>query len=286
MNTVASLSRYIKEQLSGTVEPEELQRFVLLIFDHLRGYNRVDLMMKGKEILSEDEVDIINEAVVRLLKHEPLQYVLGQTEFMGSNIMVNGKVLIPRRETEELVSWILDEHLNDNISVLDIGTGSGCISIAIKQRRPRAVVEAWDISGEALEVAIGNAELNGVEVDFQHRDVLNFRKYELSTKDIVVSNPPYVTEKEKKMMKANVLDFEPHQALFVEDDEPLVFYKAIAELSMVVLRPGGYLYFEINEAYSDELHSILEGFGFKNVVRRKDLSGRWRMVRAIRPAHP
>jgi release factor glutamine methyltransferase len=286
MNTVASLSRYIKEQLSETVESEELQQFVLLIFDHLRGYNRVDLMMKGKEILSEDEVYIINEAVARLLKHEPLQYVLGQTEFMGSIIMVNGKVLIPRPETEELVSWILDEHLNDNISVLDIGTGSGCIPIAIKQRRPRALVEAWDISGEALEVAIGNAELNGVEVDFHHRDVLNFRKYELATKDIVVSNPPYVTAKEKKVMKANVLDFEPHQALFVEDDEPLVFYKAIAELAMVVLRPGGYLYFEINEAYGDELHAMLEGFGFKSVVRRKDLSGRWRMVRAIRPVHP
>jgi release factor glutamine methyltransferase len=292
MPSVKQLATYMQSQLNNAVDANELQQFVWLIFDHLRGYSRLDLMMKAEEELSEAEVDFIHKAVERLQGHEPLQYVLGQTHFMDLVFKVNKNVLIPRPETEELVTWILEEHpagvSKDRPSeaphILDIGTGSGCIPITLKKNRPMARVEAWDISEGALETARGNAVLNGVEVDFQLRDVLKYQQYLLSPKHIVVSNPPYVTQREQVKMAQNVLDYEPHLALFVADDAPLLFYRAIAGLSTICLVPGGYLYFEINETYGPEVCEMLKELGFENRVLRKDLSGRDRMVRAIWPA--
>ncbi|GAO28985.1 methylase of polypeptide chain release factors [Geofilum rubicundum JCM 15548] len=212
-------------------------------------------MMKGEEKLSNEEVAFIHEAVVRLQGHEPLQYVLGQTHFMDMVFKVNPHVLIPRPETEELVTWILEEAPLDRSSggskapleILDIGTGSGCIPIALKKNRPWARVEAWDISAEALETARGNALLNHVEVDFQLRDVLNYQKYPLAPRHVVISNPPYVTQSEQTKMAQNVLEHEPHLALFVADDTPLLFYRVIAQMATTCLLPDGCLYFEINE---------------------------------------
>ncbi len=290
MPSVKELAAYIHSQLKSVVDANELQQFVWLIFDHLRGFSRLDLMMKAEEEISEAEADFIHTAVERLQGHEPLQYVLGQAYFMDLVIKVNKHVLIPRPETEELVAWILEEHpiksahTHEQPGILDIGTGSGCIPISIKKNRPMARVEAWDISSGALETARGNAELNGVEVDFRLRDVLIYTEYPLSPKHIVVSNPPYVTQSEQAKMAQNVLDYEPHLALFVADDVPLLFYRAIAGLATDCLVPGGYLYFEINEAYGSEVCQMLNGLGFVQVVLRKDLSGRDRMVRAIWPA--
>lgn len=283
MNTVTALSRYIKEQLADTHQQGEVDQFILRIFDHLRSFTRLDLIMKRNERLSEEEVNYIREAVLRLKNHEPVQYVLGHTEFMGIELVVNEKVLIPRPETEELVAWILNDHLNDNFSLLDIGTGSGCIPITIKKRRPGAQIEAWDICPDALDVACCNARRNEADIRFEVRDIFNFRKYNISTKDIIVSNPPYVTVKEIPLMQPNVLKYEPEVALFVEDDKPLKYYEAIGEMAIDFLKPGGCLYFEINEAYSREVCALLENYGFVQVERRKDINGRWRMVRAYRP---
>lgn len=292
MPSVKQLAAYIQSQLKNVVDANELQQFVWLIFDHLRGYSRLDLMMKAEEELSDEEVDFIHKAVERLQGHEPLQYVLGQTHFMDLIFKVNKNVLIPRPETEELVTWILEEHpagsskdhRNEAPHILDIGTGSGCIPVSLKKNRPMARVEAWDISAGALETARDNALLNAMEVDFQLRDVLKYHQYPLLSRDIVVSNPPYVTQREQVKMAQNVLDYEPHLALFVADDAPLLFYRAIAGLASECLVPGGYLYFEINEAYGFEVCEMLKGLGFQKIVLRKDLSGRDRMVRAIWPA--
>lgn len=292
MPSVKQLAAYIQSQLKNAVDANELQQFVWLIIDHLRGFSRLDMMMKAEEELSDEEVDFIHKAVERLQGHEPLQYVLGQTHFMDLIFKVNKNVLIPRPETEELVTWILEEHpsgwsnegASDPLHILDVGTGSGCIPVTLKKNRPMAQVEAWDISAGALETARGNAVLNGVEVDFQLRDVLKYKRYPLLPRHMVISNPPYVTEREQAKMAQNVLDYEPHLALFVADDAPLLFYRAIASLATECLVPGGYLYFEINEAYGPEVCEMLKELGFRSIVLRKDLSGRDRMVRAIWPA--
>ncbi len=296
MPSIKQLATYIQSHLKKVVDANELQQFVWLIFDHLRGFTRLDLMMKSEEELSGEEVDFIHKAVERLQGHEPLQYVLGQTHFMDLIFKVNKNVLIPRPETEELVTWILEEQsagqFNDHpngqtknqLDILDIGTGSGCIPISIKRNLSLARVEAWDVSAEALETARENAVLNGVEVDFQLRDVLKYKAYPLTPKHVVISNPPYVTQKEQAKMAQNVLDYEPHLALFVADDAPLLFYHAIANLAADCLVSGGYLYFEINEAYGHEVCEMLKDLGFHEVELRKDLAGRDRMVRAIWPA--
>ena len=288
MPSVKELATYIKFNLREIIDDNELQQFVWLIFDHLRAYSRLDLLLKEEEELSDEEVGFIHKAVERLQGHEPLQYVLGQTYFMDMVFKVNRDVLIPRPETEELVTWILDEHpvghTNDQLNILDVGTGSGCIPISLKKYRPMARVEGWDISAEALEIARENALLNCVEVDFQQRDVLNYEGYPLVSRSIVVSNPPYVTQREQAKMAQNVLDFEPHMALFVANEAPLLFYSAIAGMATKCLEPGGYLYFEINEAYGLEVCAMLNELGFHSIIPRKDLSGRNRMVRAIWPA--
>jgi release factor glutamine methyltransferase len=291
MASVKELTVYIKTNLKEVVEPDELHHFVWLIFDHLRGYTRLDLMLKEDEALSDDEVDFIHMAVVRLQGHEPLQYVLGQTHFMDLVFKVNPHVLIPRPETEELVTWILEAHpfgysagqSNVPLQIIDIGTGSGCIPIALKKNRPMAQIEGWDVSSGALETAKLNARMNDVKVDFYLRDVLKYKTYTLTPKHVVISNPPYVTYKEQERMAQNVLGYEPHLALFVSDDTPLLFYRTIACLAAECLVPGGSLYFEINEAYGYEVCEMLKKHGFGQITLRKDLSGRDRMVRAIWP---
>lgn len=284
MTTIKEITSLIKDQLSPLVGDNEARHFIWLLFDYLRSYSPTDLILKEQEMLDTTEIVFINQALDRLIKGEPIQYVLGQTEFMGLPFKVDTRVLIPRPETEELVEWILSEVINERVNVLDIGTGSGCIPIAIKKILSRAKVVAWDVSVDALNVSKENAVINKVDVDFIEEDVFNPKIINQAYFDIVVSNPPYVTNKEKAMMAANVLDNEPHLALFVSDDEPLVFYRAIASLSKNILKPGGKLYFEINQAYGKEVVEMLNNECFVNIILRKDLSGRDRMVRAIWPA--
>ena len=219
----------------------------------------------------------------RLKRFEPFQYITGETSFCGLPLHVAPGVLIPRPETAELVDWIVTDfgdkaHLN----IVDIGTGSGCIAIALAKFLPGARVSAWDISDAALDIARRNAERNGVHVDFKQVDVLSHISAE-GNAHIFVSNPPYIREREKTDMERNVLDWEPEQALFVPDDDPLRFYRKIAELGLVHLAPSGVLYVEINQAYGPETVDLLTGMGYRNVILRKDMSGNDRMVKAERP---
>lgn len=282
MDTVKSGRAYIRERLTPVVGEQEVQQFVRLIFEHLRGYSWTELLLKGEEPLQPEESAFVEEVVARLQRHEPLQYVLGSTEFLGLQLDVGPGVLIPRPETEELVQWILEEHGERRLRLLEVGTGSGCIPIALKHARPRWEVVAWDVSEIAIEQARGNARKNNVEVTFQMQDVLTYQA-EDARWEVVVSNPPYVTHKEAALMAANVLQYEPHLALFVADHDPLLFYRCIAQVALQELVPGGRLYFEINEAYGAETTALLTSMGFVDVRLRKDLSGRDRMLRAQKP---
>ena len=232
--------------------------------------------------LSERDGALVKEIVERLKTKEPIQYVLGKTEFHGLPLRVTPDVLIPRPETEELVEWVLTETMPGRYSLLDIGTGSGCIAVALAKKLPDSKVDACDYSERALAVAEANARENRVNVHYFKQDVFNpfarERRY-----DVVVSNPPYVMESEKTEMEENVLGFEPHEALFVPNHSPLVFYERIADLAIKLLNERGKLYFEINRAKGDEVQAMLLAKGYRDVELRDDISGNPRMVRAMRP---
>ena len=237
------------------------------------------------EIAAAD-AERIESILKRLKTGEPVQYILGHTEFFGLPFNVNPSVLIPRPETEELVEWILDSWRlavggwHKPYNILDIGTGSGCIAISLKKNL-NAEVSAIDISAGALNTAKENAELNDVEVNFILADILNLKSEIGSSKfEIIVSNPPYVTLEDKKQMHINVNDFEPHNALFVPQEDPLIFYKAIADFAAKRLENGGLLFFEINENYGEEIIELLNGKQFNNIELRKDMSGKYRMAKA------
>lgn len=237
---------------------------------------------KDKEVFKKD-LDVLYEMSRRLQNQEPIQYIIGRETFCGMPFVVNRHVLIPRPETQDLVEWIAKETQQTNpCRLLDMGTGSGCIAISLAKKLPHAQVEAWDISGEALQVARQNALNNQVKVDFLLQDILSASP---ATADwnIIVSNPPYITNKEKAEMEANVLDWEPHTALFVPDYDPLLFYRRIAQLGMDMLVMGGTLYFEINRAYGTETIAMLQTLGYENIIIRKDRFNNERMIKATRP---
>lgn len=283
MQTIKDAISQILKSLTPLVGDNEARSFVWLMFDYLRGYSRVDLILKEQEALNAEEKEFLNQALLRLIGGEPIQYVLGKTEFLGFTFKVDKRVLIPRPETEELVEWIVSETHDSHCRILDIGTGSGCIAVTLKKLIPRAEVESWDVSEGALQLAAENAGLNKAEVSFRHRDVLLYQPSGEAVFDVVVSNPPYVRESEKAEMAINVLDHEPSLALFVPDQDPLRFYRAIAQISKKLLKKGGRLYFEINRSYGKEMEQLLLSEGFVEVVLRCDLSGNDRMIRAIWP---
>ena len=229
-----------------------------------------------------------NQIKNKLLKGEPVQYVLGQADFYGLKFKVSPAVLIPRQETEELVHWILETlkksgRTERTIRVLDIGTGSGCIPIALKKHLPFAEIVAWDISRPALEIAKENAQLNDVDIVFEEIDVLNlYPEKEMDLFDVIVSNPPYIPYRESHLMPAQVLDFEPKQALFVSNEDPLVFYRKIGELAERLLLPNGVLFFETNEFNGASVVQLLESYSYKSVLLEKDINGKPRMIKAIK----
>lgn len=238
------------------------------------------LLTSFNTTIDKSIVDAIMQMAERVVKGEPLQYVTGKAQFMEREFLVNSAVLIPRPETEELVKWIVDEYGESSFSLLDIGTGSGCIALSIKALRQNTSIMAIDISQDALTVARENARRLNVDVEFAKVNI--FSQLALNRKfDVVVSNPPYVRECEKTKMLPNVLDYEPHIALFVPDDDPLKFYRRIAELSVdELLNDNGKLYFEINSAFGNEVCAMLKDMGFRDVTLRRDFTGRDRMVSA------
>ena len=264
---------------------EELKSFFYLLAEKYLNLSRINIALQLNNELTPEEQSSFYQAVDRLRNHEPIQYILGETEFFGMPIIVNKQVLIPRPETEELVSWIIDDVDKKETTILDIGTGSGCIAISLAKKLNNAVVSAIDISNKAIEVAKKNALINNVNLEFSRVDVLNFEdKLVLQDKwkskfDIIVSNPPYVRMQEKKLMQLNVIDHEPDIALFVEDDDPLLFYRRISELSRQYLKHNGTLYLEINEYLGVEMEKMLNEAGFKHVDLKKDMFGKNRMIK-------
>jgi len=278
MDKIKDVERFFSEELDSFYIKEEIKSFVLLLLSHLRGYERKDIIINEDDLLSKEEIFYLKDALLRLKESEPIQYIIGYTEFYEFKIFTDKRALIPRPETEEMVSLILSEN-QDVGSILDIGTGSGCIPISLKKNLPNAKVVAWDISEDALALANKNADYNKVDIKFEKVDVLSAEtsneKY-----DVIVSNPPYVTPIDKELMQKNVLEYEPHLALFVEMDNPLIFYKKIAVLGSKMLNDKGNLYFEINENYGNETLQLLREIGYTSLKVIKDLSGRDRMVRA------
>lgn len=257
----------------------EARAIVYALLEDVFGLSKTDVLLGRFEGLSAMEKARFKECAARLSQGEPLQYVVGTAPFGDLRFEVTPSTLIPRPETLELVEWVAaDEQVRPALRLLDIGTGSGCIAISLAKLLPQATVSAWDISAEALAVARRNAERNGVAVDFKQVDVLHVTEAE--TYDCIVSNPPYICEAEKAEMTDSVLLHEPHTALFVPNTDPLRFYRAIAELGMRCLSPGGTLYFEINRAYGAETCNLLRDLGFRDVELRKDFYGNDRMVKA------
>lgn len=275
--------KIIREQLAAIYPPSEVESLVRLILEQVTGYDRLQMHLNQTEILPDSKIMQITEILNRLLSNEPIQYILGETQFYGLNFIVTPAVLIPRAETEELVDWIIADEKDRCQSLLDIGTGSGCIPISIDRNTKMGLIEGWDISTKALEIARINAVNNSSKVLFNQQDIFAPTGMdELSTWDVIVSNPPYVLREEASQMEKNVLDFEPHLALFVPDSDPLVFYRAIAQFASVHLHLRGSLYFEINEKMGEPTAALLRDYGFDEILTRKDLQGKDRMIRGKR----
>lgn len=264
-------------------ENEALQMLNILI-EHFFSLTRSQQALNINYRLNESEMLSLHNAVKELKKNRPVQYITGETEFYGLRFLVNSLVLIPRQETEELVDLIVKNEKSEGLKVLDIGTGSGCIAISIAKTLYNPKVSALDISVSALAVAQNNAEINTVEVNFIEEDILNISQNTETQFDIIVSNPPYVKMSEKELMQPNVLEYEPHLALFVEDDNPLKFYKAIVNYASENLKIKGRLYFEINEALGKDVSELTKAAGFENVEIHLDINGKERMLSASKSA--
>ncbi len=272
---------YIRESLSGIYSGSEINALIRLIFESIFGWNITQFLLNRDKVLSIYERKKIEKIVMRLQNREPVQYILKQTEFYSLPFEVDENTLIPRPETEELVDWIISDYKNNVTGkVLDIGTGSGCIAVSLKKHLGAMEVLAIDISEKALvEIAKKNAKKNAVEVNFQLGDILVKDGKNIKKIDVIVSNPPYILESEKADMEENVLRYEPHQALFVPNNNPLLFYEAIADFAAERLNKGGALYFEINRMFGKEIAEILEKKKFFDIEIRKDLSGNDRMIK-------
>ena len=278
-----SLRTYFNNALLGYYPETEINSFFNILSGELLKMKSVDIALNLYHVVSGKKYEKYQAAIERLQKYEPIQYILGKTEFYGLPIQVNDTVLIPRPETEELVDWILKTNPSDaQFNILDIGTGSGCIAVALAKHLPNAKVYALDVSQEALKVAKSNAKLNEVEIECIEADILNW-DFGAEKFDIVVSNPPYVRTLEKADMNANVLDHEPHLALFVDDEDALLFYNKITDLSTKFLKADGQLFFEINQYLGVEMTQLLESHQFKSIELRQDVLGNDRMLKGSKP---
>jgi release factor glutamine methyltransferase len=269
------------QELSSLYDEKEIESFFYIVLESFHNIKRIDLALNPE--MEMDAMQLLRwESVLSELKKEkPIQYIVGETEFYGLPFLVNENTLIPRPETEELVEWILEstkyQSQNTKLKVLDIGTGSGCIAISLAKNLPNAQVSAIDVSEKALATAKKNAEINKVNVDFILKNILETEDLNEQF-DIIVSNPPYVRNLEKAEIKPNVLEFEPHLALFVDDNDALLFYRKIAQLAKKNLSENGQLYFEINQYLGKETVELLEILGFKNIILKKDIYVNDRMI--------
>jgi len=281
---ISNFKKHFFSELSGVYPETEIQSFFNILIELKLNLSRIEVALQPDLEISETTITFLQKAIAELKKNIPIQYITGETEFYGLKFNVNENVLIPRPETEELVDWILENSKlktqNSKLKILDIGTGSGCIAISLAKNLSNTDVFALDISSEALKIAKKNAQLNKVDIYFSEIDILNTpdlpEKY-----NVIVSNPPYVRELEKELMQQNVLAHEPHLALFVKDNNPLLFYDRIAELANKQLSKKGSLYFEINQYLGNETVALLKQKGFQNIELKKDMFGADRMIKAV-----
>lgn len=268
-----------RESLSGIYDSHEVDSFFYLISKYFHQMSRVDLALNPDFDITDIEVGKWKTIIAQLQLQKPIQYILGETEFFGLSFTVTSAVLIPRPETEELVDWILKNNLDtsEKLQILDIGTGSGCIPISLAKNLENAKLSAIDVSTEALKIAAINAHRNSVEINFIEKDILKTNDLD-KTYNIIVSNPPYVRELEKQEMQKNVFEYEPHLALFVEDEDALIFYLKITQLASKSLSEGGQLYFEINQYLGNRMLDLLNEYNFRDIELRKDIYGNDRMI--------
>jgi len=288
--TIQELKSKFLIDLMELYPKEEIQSFFNLLISYRLKLTRADIALKYNQIIDQDDLDFFLNALADLGNEKPIQYIIGETEFYGLPFKVNKNVLIPRPETEELVTWILEDRRwktedGRQFQILDIGTGSGCIAISLAKNLPDAVVSALDISKGALKIAQENAKLNDVNIHFIEEDILRLNRHsELVSEsfkfDIIVSNPPYIRELEKHEIQNNVLENEPHLALFVDDNNPLLFYDKIADFAKEHLAENGQLYVEINQYLGQKTVELLKQKGFVNIELRKDILGNDRMIKA------
>jgi release factor glutamine methyltransferase len=279
------LLQHFTIQLQDIYGTEEVSSIFYITADHISGFSRTDAILKGSALLSEEQETAYLKVLAALKAGKPIQYILGETVFYGLPFKVSSAVLIPRPETEELVEWVIEcSSLTDitgsSLRIIDIGTGSGCIAISLKKNLPLSQVFALDVSEEAIDIASANSSLNQVGISFIKADIREFTTTQKF--DVIISNPPYITEKEEEQMHDNVLDHEPHLALFVPNEKPLMFYEAIADFAWVSLSDMGLLFFEINEHYAKETMEMLAAKSFINIELRKDMQGKDRMIKCER----
>lgn len=273
------LKRNYLAELSPQYGENEARQLLNILIEFYFSLSRSEQLLKPDFRLNESEMLKLHNAVKELKNNKPVQYIIGETEFCGMKFFVDKNVLIPRQETEELVELIIKNEKEEGLKVLDIGTGSACIAIALKKKLNKSEVTAMDVSANALEIAGNNAKLNNAEIVFIEDDILNTESIN-GNFDVIVSNPPYVRTSEKQLMRENVLNFEPHLALFVDDSDALKFYRAIIALSLKNLKSRGRIYFEINEALGAHLAKLLENSGFVRVKIHLDINGKDRMLSA------
>lgn len=270
----------LKNGLAGVAEPQEVQAMIRIICEDIFNYDSVDVALRQESELPEFAQERVSDIIARLQRHEPLQYIIGSARFHGHKFKVTPAVLIPRPETEQLVDVIVNENKASDLRVLDMGTGSGCIAISLARALKFACVDALDVSREALAIARENAAALKVKVRFFEHDML--LPQPAATYDVIVSNPPYICWSERESMDDNVKEYEPAQALFVPDDDPLLFYKSIVRYASQSLEPGGRLYLEINQRFGEEMKNLLKGNGFTEVRIIQDSFGKVRFAAAVR----
>ena len=275
MQKIGDIIPYFKKELCPDFKEREVVSWAYLTIEHILNYNRSECILNTNKYLNNDVVNKLYKIINQLRVNKPLQYILNEAYFYGLKLKVNTDTLIPRQETESLIEWILQDRFN---SAIDIGTGSGCIAIALAKNSD-ADISAIDVSHSSIDIARYNASLNDVKVDFIQHDIFNINS--LQKTDVIVSNPPYILNSEKKYLKANVIEYEPHLALFVPDEDPLIFYQHIINIATKSLLKRGRLFFEINENYADEIIDLLIDFNFVDIELKKDINEKDRMIKAI-----
>ncbi len=282
MSSISIISYFKKlcQSLSEYYAEDEAKAIARILLQKVTGEPFHQILANGLLFMSTSQLEKMDGYLSQLKLQKPIQYIIGETEFFGITLQVTPDVLIPRPETEELVDWVIKSNKYQRPSILDIGTGSGCIAIALAKNIPKAKVHAIDISTQAIALAKKNAAIAGVEINLNVQDILKLHGSIPGTPfDIIVSNPPYVRESEKAFMHRNVLQYEPQMALFVNDNDPLIYYHAIAKYAKDLLKPEGLVYCEINEALGKETSAIFKTFGFEDVEIRKDINGKDRMIK-------